>query len=528
MTDATQVLIVGAGPVGLMLAVELQRRGVDVQLVERQPTPSYFVKALGITPRTLEIWDQLGLLHTMCDAGLFMSGNLTLSNGEVVAEQTFPEGMLPYGFLALAQYDAERLLRAHLQGLGGTVRWGESLTGFRDDGEAVTARLRGADGGERELRCGWLVGCDGAHSPVRHGLGLDYSGDALPMTFMLGDVALDWSLPRDRSCRLLEVADGTMTNQMVAIPIPGDPRRYRLSMAAPPEYWSDGADLATPPSLDVLARSAAPMLPAGATISDLRWSSFYRISHRIVPRYAVGRVFLAGDAAHIHPPIGGQGMNTGLQDAFNLGWKLALAAAGRAAPGLLDSYDAERRPVGLEVVTRTTRRMEQAVEGVDRGESVEQLRADAQLDVSYRDSTWVGSGGTPPAGGPQAGDRAPDVTGLQRPWIAAPVRLLELLRHPGHTVLRYLGTPDAGRVAALAGVLPADLIRTGVITAPGVPAPDIESCSHLIDAGNRFRDAYAPADGALLWIRPDGHIAWRSETPDAAALAAHAARIFAG
>lgn len=526
MADTTDVLIVGAGPVGLMLAVELQRRGVDTCLIDRQTAPAYFVKALGITPRTLEIWDQIGMLHAALDAGIFFTGSSTLVNGEVVEDEAYPTGLFPYGFQALAQYDAERVLRTHLHGLGGRIRWGETLIGFRDDGAGVSAQIRAADGSERELRCRWLAGCDGAHSAVRHGLGLEYEGAALAMTFMLGDVAVDWALPRGRAYRMLELTDGMMTNQLVAIPIPGDVRRYRLSMAAPPDWWSDGADLATPPSLALLTESARSMLPPGTTISDLRWSSFYRISHRIVPRYSVDRVFLAGDAAHIHPPIGGQGMNTGLQDAFNLGWKLALAAAGRAAPDLLDSYDAERRPVGLDVVTRTTRRMEQAVEGTDRGEGVDQLRADSQLDIHYRDSAWVGDDGTA-AGGPRGGDRTPDVSGLERPWITAPVRLLELLRHPGLTLLRYAATPDDTRLAALAGALPADVVRVAAITAPGVPAPAVEGIAHLVDAGGAFRETYNPADGALFLIRPDGHLAWRGDKGSLEALRRHAARILA-
>jgi 2-polyprenyl-6-methoxyphenol hydroxylase-like FAD-dependent oxidoreductase len=195
---------------------------------------------------------------------------------------------------------------------------------------------------------------------VRRTLGLDFPGDSYALTFVLGDVEVDWHLPRGYAFWFHQLVDGELRNMMVAVPVHGSWRRYRLSTAVPDEEGAAG-DRETTPTLARLTEIATPMLPAGVRLSNLRWSSCYRISHRIVPRYSIGPVFLAGDAAHIHPPIGGQGMNTGLQDAHNLAWKLVLAARGWAAPGLLDSYSAERHPVGMEVVGQTSRAMDDAI-----------------------------------------------------------------------------------------------------------------------------------------------------------------------
>jgi 2-polyprenyl-6-methoxyphenol hydroxylase-like FAD-dependent oxidoreductase len=538
----TEVLVVGAGPVGLMLAAELQRRRVDHLLVEQTSQPTRFVKALGITPRTLEIWEQVGILQEALDAGTFLRGNCTLVNGVETDRQEIPRGRFPIGFLTLAQYEAERILRDHLLRIGGEITWGTALTGIEEAGasaDRLVAHIRLASGDEAAVECRYVVGCDGAHSAVRHALGLEFEGDAVPMVFLLGDVAVTWDLPRGFVYRMLHVVDDQMRNQGVAVPIPGDTRRYRLSMAAPDEFWAEGADLSAPPSLDLIASTIAPMMPAGARVGDVRWSSLYRISHRIVPRYSRGRAFLAGDAAHIHPPIGGQGMNTGLQDAFNLGWKLALAVAGRATPDLLESYDAERRPVGLDVVTRTSRRMEQAIEGEDRGESADQLEIDSQLGVNYRGSRWVAEDVSDaedrgPDGGPRPGDRAPDVDGLRRDRAERPLRLAELLRHAGHTLLLYAdGTTspaEHGALAEIADSVPRDLVRVYGIAAASTssgPSAAHERFPWIEDGAGRFRDAYGAAGGALYLVRPDGHLAYRARHANRPRLAASLARVLA-
>ena len=536
MDEDVDVLIAGAGPVGLQLALELQRRGVRWMAIDQREAPDYYCKALGITPRTQEIWDQCGILDDAQRRGAFLAGMEAATDQGPVERQPVPPDGLSYGFLTLPQYDTEEVLRLHLARRGGVVRQGVRLASFVQDPDGVTADLEGADGRKQRIRSRWVVGCDGAHSVVRKGLGLDYEGEAYAMTFMLGDVRLDWDRPHAYGQRITHLEDGSLRNVLVCIPIPGDPRRWRVSLMAPLDVQSDDADLSSPPSLDVLRAEALPILPPGTAITDLRWSSYYRISHRIVSRYASGRCFLAGDAAHIHPPIGGQGMNTGLQDAHGLAWRLALAAAGRAAPGLLDGYAEERRPVGLDVVQRTTHRMDAAVTTGD--VKFDQWLQDSQLFIDYRDSRWVAEEISSPealARGPKPGDRAPDAGGLRAPWVAEPIRLAERMRVPGHLLLLWFDADatadDFARAASLADDLArrhADAITIDAVVAPGASVVDHERFPILRDAAGAFRAAYDARGCCLYLLRPDRHVAFRADRHDATALGRYLERILIG
>lgn len=532
METTTDVLIVGGGPVGLQLALELQRRGVSWQAIDQRPKPEYFCKALGVTPRTLEVWDQCGVLDEALRRGLFLQGVESSVDGRDDRCETVPDGATPLGFLTLPQYDTEEVLRDALARRGSHVHQGVRLVDFTQDAHGVRARVVDASGAERQLSCRWLVGCDGAHSVVRKGLGIEYEGEAYAMTFMLGDVLLHWDRRRGFGQRITHLEDGELRNVLICIPIPGDPRRYRVSLAAPPELQSDDADLSTPPSLELLRATLAPILPTGASVSDLRWASYYRISHRIAQRYASGRCFIAGDAAHIHPPIGGQGMNTGLQDAHDLAWKLALAAAGRAADDLLESYAAERRPVGLEVVERTTHRMDESIATGD--VKFDQWMQDSQLLVNHRGSRWVGEDVTPGAlaKGPQPGERAPEALGLRLERVAHPIRLAERMRVPGHLLLAYFDADatadDFARAAALADELAArhgDAITIDAILAAEAKAVDLERFPLLRDAEGTFRAAYDVRGACFYLLRPDRYVAWRCDRHDGAALARYLERI---
>lgn len=223
-------------------------------------------------------------------------------------------------------------MAAHLATFGTSVDRGVELRAFRETDQGVTAMLVKADGETETLHCHYLVGCDGAHSTVRHGLGLSFEGDQYPLEFMLGDVEVRWALPHGYGCRFLHIAGDQADDFLVYIPLP-ERHRYRLSTIMPsdPDASRHPAEVEhgvltdrPPPTLADLQAAVDLLAPAGTTVHHLRWSSIFRISHRIVPQYRVGRVFIAGDAAHIHPPTGGQGMNTGIQDAYNLAWKLAL------------------------------------------------------------------------------------------------------------------------------------------------------------------------------------------------------------
>ncbi|MGP3689981.1 FAD-dependent monooxygenase [Streptomyces sp. IBSNAI002] len=535
-THSTDVLVVGAGPVGLTAAVELRRRGVSCRIVDRLPARLPFAKAVGIQPRTLELWDRMGLVRAAMEAAVPMRGQLAYVNG---VEQPRLEFMLPpevpYGFAALPQYETERILDEFLARFGTAVERGTELVSFAQDADGVTGRLLTPSGAEEEVRARYLVGCDGAHSIVRKGLGLGFEGGAFPEEYMLADVEVDWDLPHGYAVRSMHRdAAGAVDDVLVCIPLPGA-GRYRASMRVPPELsTAQQADAVSDGVAHGLQTGRAPALPdvqtvldrlspQPATASNIRWASVFRISHRIVDRYADGRVFVAGDAAHIHPPTGAQGMNTGIQDAWNLAWKLALAVDGRAHPGLLRSYDTERRPVGEEVVGRTVRHAEAGVQADPDDPATVMLR-EAQLLVAYRGSPIVDPPGEGP--GPRPGDRAPDCGGLTGPIAAHPLRLYDLLRDRGHVLLLHGDDPRTGELARTARESSAGRMEVIAILGPDAQA-ETTGLPEYRDTGGAFARRYAVDGPTAFVIRPDGHLAARLSPPDPGALAAHLATTFA-
>jgi 2-polyprenyl-6-methoxyphenol hydroxylase-like FAD-dependent oxidoreductase len=522
MKTNVDVAVVGAGPVGLFLATALSREGREVLLVDRMTQRSFFCKALGITARTLELFEDFGIIQDAVDAGTWLHGVSTFNDGASGPAMEIPAG-LPFGSLSLAQYEVERILEACLVRHGGKVHYGWTLAGFTEEADGVRAEMTGPNGATRTVTSRFIVGCDGGHSTVRTTLGLDFVGDQFPQTFVLADIELDWSLARGRFYRFnLSAASGHSASTLVAVPVAGSVKRYRLSTTVPDGVLkTPEGERPTPPTLDEIRGFMTPLLPAGTTISDMHWSSIYRVSHRLVSSYSKSRAFLAGDAAHLHPPVGGQGLNTGVQDAYNLAWKLALALRDRASPGLLDSYSAERRMVGLDLVENTSRALK---ETLAQRSPMPGLR-ETQLTITYRGSAIVRDEVANISDSDlAAGDRAPDAGGLRRSYVEQPFRLHERLGRGRHVLLGYAG--DGAGLSALAGL--AGLARAALGTAAScfaiVPGDstlgDREDIPVLRDAHGEFATAYGAAAGTTLLIRPDGHVGWFSSTPAAAGLKA--------
>jgi pentachlorophenol monooxygenase len=525
-TSDAEVLIAGAGPIGVTAAIELARRGIACRIVDPLVEPPQYAKAVGVQPRTLEVFEGMGVLRRILDAALLMRGQIVYINGERVAEldMTVPDDV-PFRFIAIPQYATEAILRDELAQHGVQVRRGVRVTGFEQDADGVTATLAG-DAGEQRVRADYLIGADGAHSAVRKALGLTFEGAAFEEQYMLGDVEVDWSMPHGYGIRSMHQTDGNTDDLLVCIPLPPFDalrasahrrhNRYRMSMLVPDELSAGDT-----PQLDHLQAVLDRLSPEPTTARNLRWSSVFRISHRIVDAYGRGRVFVAGDAAHIHPPTGAQGMNTGIQDAHNLAWKLALVLSGHAAPGLLESYDAERRPVGEEVVGRTVRSAREGI-GADSTDADYVIRREAQLLIDYGGSPIVADG---------AGTRAPDATGLTRDAVTGPLRLFSLLGRREHTTVLYApdGSVDVAayeRAAAAAVDAAHGRMEVYLIAAPGADVGATE-LPVVVDSGGEFARAYAPPGAAAYVVRPDGYLSLAAQRVDPAELVTHLRATFA-
>jgi 2-polyprenyl-6-methoxyphenol hydroxylase-like FAD-dependent oxidoreductase len=342
------VLVVGAGPTGLMMANQLQRRGIRTLLIDRHAGPSRETRALGVQARTLEIYAHLGVVDRALEWGKPGNGADIWADGRRLARVPLGqagEGVTPYPYiLILGQDDNERILGDRLRELGNDVQWSTELIALEQSADGVIATLRGADGSTRVVRPTYVAGCDGAHSAVRHLNGIEFPGAPYEHVFFVADVEATGSMVADDVNVYLWRAGFHLF-----FPMRGTDH-WRL-VGIVPVALRDRKDL----SFDDVAPSVKGVAGSGLSIGACSWFSTYRIHHRAASRFRAGRCFVLGDAAHIHSPVGAQGMNTGLQDAYNLAWKLALVVQGRASPALLDSYEAERLPVARRLLETTDR-----------------------------------------------------------------------------------------------------------------------------------------------------------------------------
>jgi 2-polyprenyl-6-methoxyphenol hydroxylase-like FAD-dependent oxidoreductase len=352
------VIIVGAGPTGLSLACQLTRYGVDFVVVEEKEGITPFSKALGVHARTLEIYEQIGLAQKAVAQGVIAGKVRMLESGKIVGEvdlSNFGQGLSSYPFLlVLEQSENERLLYDYLLSQGRDVRWQTELESFSQDGNAVTARVRIASGETQIIEGKYLAGCDGPRSPVRHQLGLLFEGSTFERLFYVADVRIDWNYTHD-ALHVCIAEHGVVA----FFPMPGE-KRWRIVGAFPEGHEKDEGEVLYE-EIEARIREEAEL---ELDITRVDWFSTYKVHTRHVEKFSSGRCFLAGDSAHIHTPAGGQGMNTGIQDAYNLAWKLALVLKGAAHERILDSYNEERLPNARRLL-QTTDRMFNLAAGTD-------------------------------------------------------------------------------------------------------------------------------------------------------------------
>jgi 2-polyprenyl-6-methoxyphenol hydroxylase-like FAD-dependent oxidoreductase len=335
------VIIAGAGPSGLVLALWLAKRGVRVRIIDKSPVPGLTSRALAVQARTLELYRQLGLAEKLVAAGITAKEITMRRQGREVARAkvgAFGEGQSPFPYLLFCSQDIhEELLCRELEAEGVRVERHTELVSFQQDGEGVDLLLRGP-GGEERARALYLAGCDGAHSTVRKGLGLAFPGGTYSQVFFVADAQTN------AEGRGLEICLSP-EDFCIVMPI-RQKNSVRLTGTVPPEHEKKE-------KIDFAEVAAAVKRNTGLEVEKINWFSTYHVHHRVVDHFRQARVFLVGDAAHIHSPAGGQGMNTGIGDAINLAWKLADVVQGRAAPSLLDSYEPERLAFARVLISTT-------------------------------------------------------------------------------------------------------------------------------------------------------------------------------
>ena len=344
----TDVLIAGAGAVGLTLATALAAAGTDVVLIDKQAEGANTSRACVVHARTLEVLEDLKVTGDLVSQGLIVPRFTVRDRDHVLMTLDF--GTLPTAYpytLMIPQNVTEAVLLARLQALGGQVYRPYELAAVTQDADGVTATMATGE----TIRAGYLAGTDGMHSMVREQVGTGFIGDSYPQSFVLADVHMEWPLPRDE-VMLYYHSDGLV----VVAPLPGD-RRYRIVATVPEAPEHPGRDL-----VQALLDARGPRREP-ARVDDIVWSSRFHVHHRLADRYYAGRIVLAGDAAHVHSPAGGQGMNTGIQDAVALARRLSAITGGAPAGPELAAYEAERRPVAEQVVTMTDRMTRVATTG---------------------------------------------------------------------------------------------------------------------------------------------------------------------
>jgi len=467
------------------MALELARYGVPVRIVDKMTERSDKSRAVAVWTRTLERLDRAGVSGDLIASGNKVNAATIIAGKETIARIAVDQVESPYPFvLMLPQSDTEAVLEQKIEQLGTRTEMGVELMSFAQDAEGVTATLRHPEGRVETARFGWLVACDGSHSTVRHSLGLTFEGDTMGINWALGDFHLtDFPFP------MTDLATYWHPEGPLVF-FPMAPGRYRLIASLGP---STGEVPETPTHAEYQAL-VDRRGPGGITLGEAIWTSTFRINERQIESYRHGRVFLAGDAAHVHSPAGGQGMNTGMQDAINLAWKLALVCRGlSAAPSLLDSYDPERKPVGAEVIAESGRLTKIATLRNPIAREVRNVVAHFMFGL------------------------APVQRILERSMTETAIRYeASPLNGPASGSSPKIGdrlVPVAGEVPYGAGDTPRFTIRASKRPDNALPA----LASSLVDPAIRPNEGGA----GIQVVRPDGYLAMSAKDGDWAAVAAY-------
>ncbi|WP_309399773.1 FAD-dependent monooxygenase [Cerasicoccus maritimus] len=538
-----KVLIVGAGPVGLCLACNLKRYDVPFRIIEKKPEASRTSKALGVHARSLEMLEDMGLVEQFIENGLKVHRINFYAEGKVLTHVNLSEVDSPYNFtLDIPQCNTEGIFIEHLAKQGVTVERYVELEKLTQDEDGVHVELRKKAGLIEKSTYEYVIGCDGAHSTVRHQLDLKFEGAAYPEHFALADVHIDWGLSPEEMHMFFH-------GEGFVILFPMRDKRYRVIATV---EGKDDAKLDEAYIQDLLDRRTRHQ----CHVSDGVWFSSFRIHHRMVDEYRVGRVFLAGDSAHIHSPAGGQGMNTGMQDAYNLAWKLALKLQDKG--DLLESYSPERLPVGHDVVEMTDRMTKVATLQNSLGAAIrnrllpvvvslgivqhKMIETIEEVSVNYRGSQWVdeyfgsnkSSSRSPFSHGPMAGDRAPDAI-ITHSTSGKPIRLFDLFRGGHYTLLLFTNSDakddDLEHLNSIAEQIRnriGNWVQCAYITGRKAPKKLPERCLYLDARSTAHKNYGVTLDQALHLIRPDGYIAFRSMPLNVDALNAYLDRIQLG
>ncbi len=512
--NTVDVLIVGAGPTGLTAATLLARYGVDFRIIDKNAAAAEKSKALGVQARTLELWDKLGLAEGAVERGqalealnLITKGTINKGGKPFMALGRDGRDVSPYPYLLIhEQYKTEKMLLDDLadqtgpRGAYGVERSTE-IVRLTPAEEKVTVGLRHDDGQQETVEVKWLIAADGASSFVRKTLALEFGGATYADPLFVADVDLEWSLSRDKF--YVQVPRQGM---LTFFPMRGpgySSKQYRI-IARIPKALEAKDELTGEDIQQILDKHSV----VKAKITDTRWVSKYRIHRRMTKRFRVGRIFLAGDAAHIHSPAGGQGMNTGIQDAWNVTWKLALVVKGQADEKLLESYELERMPVAKAVLNGSDKGFSfigspnyafhllrsallPRLTGLASRESVGKgiFKFLSQTWIGYRKSPAVG--GDTSAKGVKPGDRAPYA------HLNSGESIFSMLQGVDHHLLLFVNKGADGE-AERAGA-------EAWLNDYGVAAQ-----VHVVDASQAaLREAYGVSEPAAFLIRPDGHVAWR-------------------